>query len=255
MPQYNNSVENAAKILSLFTSANPSWRKFEVARELGISKTTTFNLLVTLEKTGLLKKNPENQQYELGQKIASLGAVMAAKNELNQKAAGFIQELSSAYGVSARLGIWDGDAVLIIFTGQPINAPHQPSYQAGPRIVAYSTAVGRAILAHMEKNRVKDYLNRANIVKYTSKTKVKKSQILKELEDTKQRGYAICDEEMLYGAAAIAAPIFDKHNDIAGALTILGTKDEILGSNMNRLIQGLSSKTIQISQSLGFGVS
>ena len=251
MPQYNNSIESAGKILSLFTLVRPKWGTTEVSRELGISKTTTFNILVTLVKIGFLSKDEESQKYELGRRIASLGANMVANSELNQKAAGLLQELSTSFGLSTRLGIWDSDAVIIIFSGFPLMVPQHPSYQAGPRVVAYSSAIGRAILSRMAKDEVIHYLDQTKRVKFTSKTKVKKAEILKELNETRKRGYSICDGEMVYGSAAVGVPVFGRNQQIAGAITFAGSKDQILGSQMKPLIGGLSLKAMQISQSMG----
>ena len=251
MPQYNNSIESAGRILALFTLARPRWGVSEASRELGISKTTAYNILATLEKIDFLVKNVESQKYELGKRIASLAATMAANSELNQKGAGLLQELSSSFGLSTRMGIWDSDAVIIIFAGFPLTVPQHPSFQAGPRVVAYCSAIGRAILAHMGRDVVIDYLNRTRLVKLTPKTRIDRTEIIKELDETRQRGYAICDEEMVYGSAAVGVPIFDRNGRVAGAMSLAGSRDEILGNRMESLIGGLSVKAMQISQSLG----
>ncbi len=253
MPQYNNSIERAARILALFTAAHPKWGTSEVSRKLEISKTTTYNLLATLEKTGFLIKDEDGKRYGLGQKLCSLGAITSANNPLSQKAAGLVQQLSSRLGASSRLGIWDTDAVIIIFSGFAINAPEQPSFQAGPRVSAHGTALGKAILAHMDSDEVSRFLQQTSLVKYTSKTKTQESEILEDLRMTKTRGYAICDEEMMYGGAAIAAPIFDRTHRITAAITVLGHVEQILGADQNRIISELRSIAMQISQSIGYG--
>jgi len=252
MPQYNNSIENAAKILSLCTNAHPRWGLSEIARELGFSKTTAYNLIITLEKIGFLSYDEIAQKYELGTRIASLGAIMVANTELNQKAAGFAQDLASSYGVSCRIGIWDIDAVLITFFANPSHNPQVPNFNAGPRVVAYSTSLGRAILAYMEKTEVKDYLNKVRLIKFTSKTITSKPQLLKELAETKSRGYAICNEEMIHGAASLGAPIFNRENRIAGTISILGQSGNLMGSEMKRYADGLCRTASQISNSLGY---
>jgi DNA-binding IclR family transcriptional regulator len=251
MPQYNNSIENAAKILSLFTNAQPRWGLSEIARELGFSKTTTYNLIITLEKIGFLSHDVKVMKYELGTRIASLGAIMVANAEINQKAAGFAQDLASSYGFSCRIAVWDIDAVLITFFANPFHNPQAPNFNAGPRVVAYSTSLGRAILAYMEKTEVKDYLNKIKLIKFTSKTITSKPQLLKELAKTRSQGFSICNEEMIHGAASLGAPIFNRENRIAGAISILGQSENLMGSEMKRYADGLCRTASQISNSLG----
>ena len=252
MPQYNNSIENAAKILSLFKNTHPRWGLSEIVRELGVSKTTAYNNVITLEKIGFLSYDEKTQKYELGTRIASLGAIMVANFELNQKAAGFAQDMASSYGVSCRIAVWDIDAALIIFFANPSHNPQVPNFNAGPRVVAYSTSLGRAILAYMEKTEIKNYLDKINLVKFTSKTITSKAQLLKELAETRSRGFSICNEEMIHGAASLGAPIFNGENHIAGAISILGQSENLMGHEMKKYSDGLCRTAFQISNSLGY---
>lgn len=253
MPQYNNSIESAAKILDLFTPSHPWWGLSETARKLQLAKSTTHNLLSTLKKIGFLEKNEETQKYGLGKRMLSLGAITAVNMDLSQKSAGFIQELASTYGSSCRLGIWDLDAVNIIYSANSVSIHQYPSFQAGPRIPGYCTSLGRAILAYMDTEEVKSYLDRIKIIKFSPKTKTSKSKILKALDITKSRGFATIDEELINGNAAIGAPIFDKKNNIAGAISLNGSASDIFGSKKDELVNALMHKAFQISHSLGYG--
>jgi DNA-binding IclR family transcriptional regulator len=252
MPQYNSSIQNAAMILSLFTQTRPRWGITEIAKELGFSKTTTYNLTSTLEKIEYLQKNGETQKFELGVRIASIGSIMVSNMELNQKAAGFAKDLASMYSVSCRIGIWDIDAVLITFFVNPFHNPQVLNFNAGPRVAAYNTALGRAILASMEQTDVKNYLNKTNLIKFTPKTITSKSQLLKELAETRSRGFSICNEEMIHGAASIGAPIFNKERRIAGAISMLGESDDFMGPEFKKYTNGLCRAAFQISNSLGY---
>ncbi len=254
MPQYNNSIENGGKILSLFTQSRPRWGISEIARELGLSKTTAFNLVYTLEKIDFLVKNEETQKYELGIRLASIGSIMVANMELNQKSAGIIQELASTSGLSCRMGIWHQDGVLVVFSGSPTNLPQPPSYQAGPRVPGYSTAMGRAILSKMHSDEVTRYLDRIQLIKYTSATKIKKQEILKELADTQERGFSICNGEMIYGSSALGAPIINNKNIPVGGISLVGESELVLGPKMKHHANAICRGAQQISQSLGFGV-
>jgi DNA-binding IclR family transcriptional regulator len=252
MPQYNNSIENAAKILSLFTQARPRWGISEIARELGFSKTTTYNLTSTLEKIEYLRKNEETKKFELGVRIASIASIMVSNMELNQKAAGFATDLASMYSVSCRIGIWDIDAVLITFFANPFHNPQVPNFNAGPRVAAYNTSLGRAILSYMGQTDVKNYLEKIKLTEFTPKTITSKSQLLKELAETRSRGFSICNEEMIHGAASIGAPIFNGESRIAGAISILGKSENLMGPDFKTYTDGLCRAAFQISSSLGY---
>lgn len=253
MPQYNNSIENALKILSLFTQTNPRWRISEIARKMDFSKTTTFNIVSTLEKNEILVKVEEGSHvYELGSRIISFVATMVPNIELNQKGAAAVQELSTTYGFLCRMGIWYKDTVIIIFAGYPQDREQFPSYQAGPRVPGYSTAIGRAILAYMDLDEVKKYLDQIRLIKFTPKTKIDKKEILEELEGTRKRGFSIDDGEMVYGDMALGAPIFNSKKYPIGAIALVGTREKVMGSDVDILGNAVSRKAFQISQTMGY---
>ena len=106
----------------------------------------------------------------------------------------------------------------------------------------------------MEIKEVNEYLNRIQLVKFTTKTRVKKPEILKELAETKKRGYSICNEEMAHGDASIGAPIFNRKNLVAGAIAFVGNAENIMGPEMKNYTNALCRKAQQISQTLGYGI-
>ncbi|MBN2061407.1 MAG: IclR family transcriptional regulator [Deltaproteobacteria bacterium] len=255
MPQYNNSAENVTKILTLFTDVRPRIGISEFSRELGLSKTTAFNLVRTLVKEGFLAYNEEVRKYELGKRIANLAYTMSANLEINQKGAGIVQELSSSYGFTCHLGIWGEGTVIVIFSCSPSHSLQLHSYQAGPTVAAYCSALGRAMLAYMERDEVEKYLDQVTIIKYTEKTKIKKTDIIKELDKTKARGFSTCDREISASGSSFGAPVFDRSKYVAGAISILGYTDQILSPEMKDLPGALCFRAHQISQSLGYGGS
>lgn len=254
MPQYNNSVENISKILAQFSYARPKWGISELAKELKFPKTTAYNLVRTLEKIGFLVLNENSRKYELGKRIANLASIMVANLDINQKGAGFAQELATTFDLGSSIGIWDENAVLMVFSSTWHNIPQFRNFKAGPRIEAYCSALGRSILAHFEKKEINRYLDNANLFKFTPKTKIKKAEIIRELAETKARGYSIIDEELSHGGGSFGATIFDKNGCVLGAISIYGFTDHIFGPDNQKIISSLCLKALQISQSFGYGV-
>ena len=82
------------------------------------------------------------------------------------------------------------------------------------------TAMGKAILAYLSKSEIDDYIARANFAKKTENTLTKKRDILKDLNITRSRGYALNREEYIPGQLVIAAPIFNLQTDkVIGAVS------------------------------------
>ena len=76
-------------------------------------------------------------------------------------------------------------------------------------------------------------------------------EILKELAETRVRGYSICNEEMAHGDASIGAPIINRKNQVAGAITFVGNAENVMGPAMMNYANAICRKAQQISQTLG----
>ena len=251
MPQFNRSIERVGSILNLFSPSKPVWGVSEIAQELGISIVTANNFVRTLEKIGFLDQDDNSRKYKLGTRILGIGTVIASNLELNQRGGALAIELSSRSGLGCRLGVWDKDAALTIFRAEPGIRPSLGT-QFGPRVVAYCTAMGRALLAYFEPAEIDLYFKNAKLISITPKTKTDPDEIMEELEQTRNRGFSINNEEMLLGQKTIGAPIFYKHNKVAGVICIGGEADILIDTVLDNIVKELKDTALQISCNMGY---
>ncbi len=245
------SIEKAIGILSLFSYALPRWGISEIAQALGIPKGTAHNLVKTLAGAGLLKQDAETRRYSLGPKLFTLGAIMAGTLEINQKAAGPAHTVSAQTGLICRVAIWDTDAALITLNVAPQYAEAMAT-QIGPRVAAYCSAIGRVFLAHLDNRELESYLQSVALTPFTSRTIVSKSGLKRELKDTRDRGFAVNDQEIAQGRASLAVAIIDKGRGPAAAISLTGGPEQILGKERDALISRLRAAAAEISRYMGF---
>ncbi|OQX57358.1 hypothetical protein B5M50_05905 [candidate division KSB1 bacterium 4484_219] len=92
----------------------------------------------------------------------------------------------------------------------------------GSRAPAYCTAVGKALLSELPTEQVLELLKRIPLEKRTEMTITDPIKLLEELRITKERGYAVDNEEHEEGIKCYAALIRDYGGDVAGAISITG---------------------------------
>jgi len=245
------SVQRALSILGLFTHPRPRWGISEIAQATGLAKATTQNIVNTLLSAGFLSRDGETRRYRLGAKLFTLGAVMGTSLEINQKAAGPAYQLASASGLVCRVAIWDEDAALITLNITP-PYDHFLARQIGPRVVAYCTALGRALLAHLPPATVARYLDQTPLVAFTPQTVTDRSAILAILDQTRRQGYAINDQELAIGQSNVAAPIFQQGGTLAGALSLTGSNEKVMGGQMDTIVANLRRTAAEISSFMGY---
>ena len=106
-------------ILNLFSYSTPRLGITEIANALGLAKGTVHNIVHTLEESGFLQQDPETRKYFLGNKLFTLGSIMAGTLEINQKASGPTYHLARKTDCVCRLARWDNDAALVTLSALP----------------------------------------------------------------------------------------------------------------------------------------
>ncbi len=245
------SVERALRILTLFSHRQPVLGISELSRLMDLPKGTVHGLTRTLVEHGFLKQDEQTRKYRLGLKIHELGIVLSGTLELNQKAAGPCHQLSRRTSLLSRIGIWDGGSVVITLNTHPNPMPVLP-HQVGPRIHAYCSAIGKAILAFLDEQTLNAYLARTPLTAFTPSTITSRQKLIEDLKTARSRGYAVDREEAVQGLGCIGAPIFDRHGTVAGALSLSGPVKQVLGSRAEELSAEVLSTAAEISRFFGY---
>lgn len=244
------SVNRALNLLCLFSHSAPRLGITEMSKALDLPKPTVHGFVRTLVKQGFLQQDPQTRKYSLGLKIYELGIVLGASLEINQKGAGLAYQLAKRTGLISRIAIWDLDSALLTVNIEP-RSHLLFAHQIGPRIPAYCSALGKALLAFLEPRELQGYFDRVKLKPLTANTITKKKQFLKEIEETRRRGYSIDREENLLGLACIGTPIFGLGGHLEGAISLSGDAKNIY-KRTETLVPELLNTAKEISRSLGY---
>lgn len=245
------SVEKAIGILSLFSFSQPRWGISEIAKAMGLPKGTTHNIVSTLTVTGFLQQDPETRRYSLGPKLFTMGSIMVGTLEINQKASGPAHRLAEQTDLICRVAIWDSDAALIT-----LNVSRQDTEataaRIGPRVAAYCSALGRALLAHLDPPEMETYLKKLQPVAYTARTLISKKKIKKEILETRSRGFAINNQELARARVSLAVPLFQSGGSLAASISLTGGENDLCGKKQSSLVEALMKTAAEISRYMGF---
>lgn len=245
------SIQRALDILSLFSRARPAYRLTDIAKRLNLSTSTVHGIVSTLEQNGMLINDPRTRQYKLGPKVCELGSHYASSLQINIHSSNPAQRLAQRTNLSSLVGIWDKNSALITLFAVPQNT-WSTAYNFGPRVIPYCTAVGKAILAYIDREVCMAYLTQEQLIRHTKYTLATIEEILDELDEIRERGYAINKGEYMLGRTGVAAPIWGPEESLEGAMVITGrAEDEILGDKLSMLAEELLQTCSQISEAMG----
>jgi IclR family KDG regulon transcriptional repressor len=244
------SLAKALTILGLFKFNKPEWGVTEIARELGMQKSTVFRLLATMQEFGFVRKAKTGTGYRLGIRLFELGNVVAATFDLRDIALTYLHKISARTGETVHLGIINERDVIFIenVTGRNML---KSSVLLGERFPLYCTGVGKTIFGFRPLRERKEIINKIDFIKFTDNTIVNLEAFEVEMELTRRRGYAVDDMEHEVGVRCIAAPIWDSSGQAVASLSISGPSIRITHAKIPELAQLVVKTTREISKELG----
>jgi len=246
------SVQKALRILSSFSIEKPELSLVEVARETGLSVSTTHRLLATLEAEGFVERTIENGSYRLAIKMFELGSIVLNRMELNIAGAPILAQLTTETEDTTYLSVLAGDSVLCVVRIEGARHLRSQFLAVGRHLPLHAGAASKVLLAYLPEGRVRQLLGRYPLAAYTDRTITNVEQFLSALQEVRAQGYAVSDEEITKGITAIAAPIMDPRGGVIAALSLAGVAGRYGVGNRPFLIDRVKEAASQISVRLGY---
>lgn len=193
----------------------------DIASTLNMSRSTTYRYVATLEALGYLEQGIE-RKYRLAQGARYVGAAMIDTTGLPSASFPFLQALRNQVGHTVSLGILDGDNVLYaarVYSHRRGQYAADVGRRLGSRVPASCTAMGKVLVAGLPKADERVWVQEAKLRSCGPNAIVRMADFMLELEQVRQSGYAISNEELVSGMVAVAAPV-RKDDDVSVALGI-----------------------------------
>lgn len=191
----------------------------ELTDALDRPTSTVHDHLQTLERLGFVVH--DNLEYHISARFLELGARRRKNMDLYSVAKPELHHLAEETGEHASVMIEENALGVLLYTAKGDNAVQVDAY-SGARAKLHTTAPGKAILAHLPEPRVEEIIDAYGLTAMTRNTITDRNALETELEDIRERGYAVDRQEIFEGMRAIAAPILSQSNSVVGAISIYG---------------------------------
>jgi len=242
------SVKKAFKILQAIADSPSGLGVSELAKKLSVGKSTVHGITLGLETLGVLVRDPIQKKFNLGYTLLELSRRAYTRIELRDVARGPMERLMEKIGETVFLGIMNGDHVTILDVVESHNEMKITS-PPGTRLPLLAGATGKVFLAQFEEKRAKEIILKTGLVRFTSKSIIDQKKFLKEVEETKKRGYAVDDEEYMVGVRAVTAPIQTNSPPLA-AIWAVGFSSGLNDQKMERVILEIKNTAQEIGQAM-----
>ena len=237
-----SSLDHALDVLGLFFERE-ELTAAQAARELGVSRTAAFRMLYTLEAKGYLTRTEEGG-YRLGIKLFSLGALAQTRMVLAGLVRPELSRLADETGETAHLATMDGP-YHIVFVDKALGRLNlKMDTVLGDRRWAHQTATGKMLLSQKRPEQWEQYAAAARFERPTPNSIGTPEQLYNELRLTRERGWAIDNEESEEGLTCFAVALTDASGAAIAAISCSGPSTRMERNRERTLaaLRGASSR-------------
>ena len=195
-------LDRAFSVLEVLARTRRALTLAELAEEARLPKPTVHRILKSLRDLGYIAQNDRGGAYELSERLASLHEY-GRDESVREKARPLMERLHAAFDETINLGLLEGVFIRyahVIETAQPLRWIVKP----GARDSFQTTALGRAIVAHLPAEQQARLVTKACATLPVRGRKAARAALEQELVATQRRGCALEEEETVAGVACVA---------------------------------------------------
>ncbi len=215
---YVAALASGLQILNAFDAEHPRMTLTEMASRTDMDRAKARRFLLTLEALGYVRRS--GRDFELTPRVLELGHAFQASNQYRAVIQHYLQDITAEIGESSSLSVLDGTDVVYVVRSA---APHRLmaiSLSVGTRLPAAYTSMGRVLLAQLPQANLDSLLQSMELRAHTPHSLVDMEALRKELDQVRQQGYSLVDQELDLGLRSVAAPVFAGNGDLLGAINI-----------------------------------
>jgi IclR family acetate operon transcriptional repressor len=219
----------------------------EICHRVRLPKTTVFRYLQTLAHCGFVTHDRQVDMYQLGARLFELGQLAGQQLRIRDVALPVMAELRDRFNETVNLGILDGYDIVYV---EMVESHHSLRMQAtlGSRDPAFSTALGKAMLAFMDDPA--RHLP-ARLTPRTVFTLHTRAGVMGALAAVRQQGYALDDQENEDGARCVGAPIFEYPGRVTAAISVSAPASRLGREQVGEVAAAVRAAAATISRQLG----
>lgn len=212
-----SGLAKGLRVLEAFRVEQPRLSISQAADAAGLDRATTRRCLLTLAELGYAAY--DGKYFTVTPKVLRLGTGCLATMPLPRIVQPVLDKLSEAIGQSTSVSVLDETEIVYVARAAQ-RSVMSISLMPGSRLPAYCTSMGRVLLAALDREEQRAVLEKSDRRARTALTLIETDALMEELVATRQRGYALIDQEVELGLRSIAVPVHNIRGQTVAALNV-----------------------------------
>jgi len=214
------SAERVMDILDLLSRRGLPLPAMEIARALSLPKSTTHHLLNVMRERGFATYRPDERAWTLGVAAFEVGASYLRSGPLAHDGQRFMTALTNATGETAHLAVLQGTDVVYLDKREPVSPGVRLVTEVGTRLPAHLTAVGRALLARLDAERLDALYAGYGWPTRTGRGPTSMGGLRRALAEVRANGVAVERDTTTAGIECVAAAVSARDGSAIAALGV-----------------------------------
>ncbi|SAK99451.1 IclR family transcriptional regulator [Caballeronia temeraria] len=247
-------LDRGLRILMEFSPREPVLGAPDLARRLGIPRTTVFRLLQTLESLGFLERADKDKSYRLGVAVLRLGFEYLSSLELTDFGGPIIERLRDETGFTSHIVIRDGRDIVFVAKAQSYESGFSSvRVHVGTRLPAHATVHGRLLMSGLTFKELKALFPESKLQQYTDRTPRTVTQLYKLIQEDIQRGFVVSESSFERGISVVTAPVRDDAGQVTAVITVTIPRAEITARELaSGLVEKVRAAADELSLRLNY---
>ena len=244
----NRSVIKAFKMLQSFKGPDDWVSSVELSRRAGLPEASGYRLIQTLQSIGAVVRGPHGR-YRPGMLLVSLSHNVAVCDLLRETAHPELSELATRLRLTVHMGVLEDGMVTYVAKVCPPDsfAVHT---RVGAQLEAYSTGLGKVLLASLPDQALDDFVMGGRFVPLTPQTITDRTALRHEIQQVRIRGYALDDRESSPTLSCMAVPIRDFEGRTVAAISAADASDRMARRDPSEVREALVAVAAAISHKM-----
>jgi len=214
---YVSSLARGLEVLRAFNRTRRKMTLSEVAAETGNTRAGARRILLTLVQEGYAVA--DGKLFDLTPQVLELGYSVLSSKGAWDIARPFIDHLSEEIRESVSAAVLDKFDVVYV-SGAQYHRVISVGITVGARFPAHCTATGRVLLAAHPEEMWQGILQSIPLTPMTDRTVIDRAEFRKILQDVREKGWCLVDQELEIGLVSIAVPLRDSRDGLVGAINV-----------------------------------
>jgi len=240
------AVDNVLRLLRLFED-HEMIRVNQVARDMGLSRSTVHRMLATLSHHQFVEQDEFSRAYRPGPALVDIGLSVVSKIDIRVISHSALTDLRDLTGETAHLGIMRSAVNVVYLDSVESDQVVRTGSRIGWILPAHATAGGKALLAQRTDEEIAALYPSGVLDAPTPRALSTVEELLEQLAEVRRLGYAVNHGESEADVAAVAAAVRDKRGHVRCALVTTAP----LSRADDAWVKTAAAATIRVARELG----